>query len=361
MGPAKIPGFGCLPRWVALGKEFAMRARLSLVLSVALIALPSMSSAAEWSVVRVSGPSPFPIGDCRPVDQAWWGETPGAETDPSIAINPLDPDNIAAAWVQDDAYGIVAASSFDGGATWTRTVVPGLTRCAGGTEDHILHARLSFGGDGRLWLTGETLDGFFPDPRSGINHIPVVTSIDGGLTWWPPSTADDLPAFNGFDRIAAEPDVDDAAVLVWHGPEGAASSFLSRSTDGGASWVKHTLPINPEVQPFQSVRRARWWPGRVLQRQHRAGDRSTDRRRVLRSHGGGADEPVCDPLGRQRRNVVAAVAGGRERARRVDRHRRRPGWKRVCHHDAARRCRPRTHRSPFRRRRNNVGLARRHR
>ena len=231
-----------------------MRPRVPLAIVVALLVLPTASLAAETSVVRVSGPSPFPLGDCRPLDEPFTGDGRGAETDPSIAINPTNPENIVAAWPQDSAYGFVAASSFDGGTSWMQTVVPRLTTCTGGSEDHMLHARLSFGGDGRLYLSGETLDGFFPDPRSGDAHIPVVTSEDGGLTWSDPVRVDDLPVLNGFDRIAAEPDVPGAAVVVWHTPEGAATSYLSRTTDGGRTWTKHELPNpHPELQPFQSV------------------------------------------------------------------------------------------------------------
>jgi hypothetical protein len=228
----------------------------SIVLLLLASALPA---SAGVSVVRVSSPSPFPIGDCQPDDYTVWNlangnDGAGEETDPSVAINPTNPLNVVAAWPADRAYGIVAASSFDGGQTWTRTGVPGLTVCTGGTENHMLHARLTFGGDGRLYLSGETLHGFFPDPRSGINHVPVVTSVDGGLTWSARSLVDDLPAASGFDRIMAEPDVPGAAVVVWHGPEGAATSYLSRTTDGGATWVKRRLPFAaPELQPFQSV------------------------------------------------------------------------------------------------------------
>lgn len=221
------------------------------------VGFPTGPAAATASVVRVSGQSPFATNECRPVDEPAWGtfdEQAGHETDPSVAVNPSNPANVVAAWPQDAGYGLVAAASFDGGQTWTRTVVPGMTRCTGGTEDHILHARLSFGPDGRVYLAGETLDGFFPDPRSGLNHIPVATSTDGGLTWNPAVRVDDLPAISGFDRLAAEPDVPGAAVVVWHGPETAAASYVSRTIDGGRTWVKHEVPVPVrEFQPIQSV------------------------------------------------------------------------------------------------------------
>src|SRR5260221_13119098 len=48
-----------------------------------------------------------------------------AEVEPSLAINPTNTSNLAAAWQQDrwsnvGARGIVAAASMDGGRTWSR-------------------------------------------------------------------------------------------------------------------------------------------------------------------------------------------------------------------------------------------------
>lgn len=214
--------------------------------------------AAVIDVVRVSAETPPPLAGCRPDDDVIWATADGndgnsTESDPSVAVNPLNSSNVVAAWPADRASGMVAASSFDGGATWSRTVVPGFTICTGGTENHVLHARLSFGGDGRLYLTGETLHGFFPDPRSGIIRIPVATSTDGGLTWSSPTYVEDAP-FSGLDRLAGEPDIGGAAVVVWHGPEGAATSYLSRTNDGGQTWSKRALPLpSPEMQPVQGV------------------------------------------------------------------------------------------------------------
>src|SRR5918996_4816494 len=141
------------------GSGGMMRPRLTLFALLPLLVAVIGPANASVSVVRVSSPSPFPIGNCVPDDRIFFDDGPGSETDPSIAINPTNPNNIVAAYPSDTAYGIVAASSFDGGQTWTRTPVPGLTTCTGGASKHILHARLSFGPDGRLYLTGEGLDG----------------------------------------------------------------------------------------------------------------------------------------------------------------------------------------------------------
>ena len=68
--------------------------------------------------------------------------TPGtvyinSEVEPSIAVNPANPDNMIAAWQQDrwsngGARGPGVAYSFDGGGTWMRTSAP-MSRCSGGT------------------------------------------------------------------------------------------------------------------------------------------------------------------------------------------------------------------------------------
>src|SRR5439155_26981752 len=50
----------------------------------------------------------------------------------SLAVNPVHPNNIVAAWIQGPIQNIVAAVSFDGGPTWQQVPLP-LTVCSGGS------------------------------------------------------------------------------------------------------------------------------------------------------------------------------------------------------------------------------------
>jgi hypothetical protein len=176
------------------------------------------------------------------MDQAYYGSQRGLERDLALASNPEDGDHLVAAWVQDEGFGIVAATSFDGGATWAQTVVPGFTVCSGGTSQRVLHARLAFGPGGTVWVAGEVLDGYFPDPRSGVAGVAVAASHDGGLTWSLPVRVETWPLQSGLDHIAADPSAPGSVVVVWHAPEPVATSYVSRSDDGGSTWVARRVP-----------------------------------------------------------------------------------------------------------------------
>ena len=80
----------------------------------------------------MSGPSPFPASCGAGAGVAYVN----AEVEPSLAANPSNPGHLVAMWQQDrwsngSARGLVAAVSFDGGATWaTRPMA--FSRCGGG-------------------------------------------------------------------------------------------------------------------------------------------------------------------------------------------------------------------------------------
>ncbi len=85
--------------------------------------------------VRVSAASPFTPGCDGAI--ATGTQYANAEVEPTLAVNPVNPSNLVAAWQQDrwsdgGSHGLVTAASFDGGHNWTRAV-PQLARCAGGT------------------------------------------------------------------------------------------------------------------------------------------------------------------------------------------------------------------------------------
>lgn len=222
-----------------------MRRAVALTFVIALMLAVADPLSAQGAS-KASGPSPFPPEGCGQLEegprQLGDGNPHGAEMDLSVVSNPADSDHVVAAWVQDAGMGIVVATSFDGGNGWQRTVVAGMSRCTGGRYDRILHARLAFGGDGTLWLAGEGLDAFFPDPRSGLNGIPVSTSRDGGLTWSAPVYVNDDGPMNGFNVIAGHPTEPMTAAVVWHTPEPVAQTFVSTSTDGGATWTARPVP-----------------------------------------------------------------------------------------------------------------------
>jgi hypothetical protein len=152
--------------------------------------------------VRLSGASPFP-GPCGALALA----QRGAEVEPSIAVDPRSPRRIVAAWMQDDGRSNLVMTSRDGGRTWTRVFVPGLTDCTGGTVAGAADPWLSFAPAGKLLLgSGIANLPHLPGPTFGPQPMQVVSrSGDGGLSWSLPATMQFAPGVYS-DKSAATAD-----------------------------------------------------------------------------------------------------------------------------------------------------------
>src|SRR5256712_6858799 len=96
-------------------------------------------------LVQVSGPSPF--ASCTADDVAGQiardptGQRKvflNTEVEPWVDVNPTNLNNIVAIWQQDrwsdgGSRGLVAGVSLNGGVSWTSVVIPGISRCSGGS------------------------------------------------------------------------------------------------------------------------------------------------------------------------------------------------------------------------------------
>lgn len=178
-----------------------------------------------------------------------------AEIEPRSAINPRNADNIVAEYQQDrwsdgGARGLVASVTHNGGKTWSRVVVPGLTKCSGGIYDRASDPWVSFAPNGDLYAIALTFDQF--DPH---NAIMVSKSTDGGDRWGKPIelTADDTWGLDK-ESITADPRDSNLVYAAWDrivypggstraSDQGAAhalsyksQTFFARSTDGGRTW-----------------------------------------------------------------------------------------------------------------------------
>jgi len=207
-----------------------------------------------------SGPSPFAPG-CEGVPQSGTLYQ-NAEVEPRVAVDPTDPDHIVGAFQQDrwsngGAHGLVASTSFNGGASWTRSFAH-FSICAGGTAAN--------GGDFQRasdpWVT------FSPNgvvhqialsfnDTNADNAILASRSIDGGLTWSEPATLQrentgSTSLFVDKESITADSFDPNFVYAVWDRstfPSDSVSltalantfalrsqTVFARSTNGGVTW-----------------------------------------------------------------------------------------------------------------------------
>ena len=71
-----------------------------------------------------------------------------------MAVNPQNPHQILVAWIQDGRATDVVMASRDGGRTFSRILVPGLSACTGGPFEVASDPGVDFSADGRqAWFT----------------------------------------------------------------------------------------------------------------------------------------------------------------------------------------------------------------
>jgi hypothetical protein len=231
----------------------------AVLVSCALAITASTAAAVPYSLdppVLVSGPSPFvgcPIGaaDANSVNY------PNTEVEPQVAVNPTNPNNIVGNFQQDrwndgGAKALVAARSFDGGATWTRNWAA-FSACSGGSADYprTTDPWVSFDAAGRLYQIALSID----SAALGLSAVLASTSTDGGTTWSAPKTIqrDENPInFNDKESITGDWTQANRAYAVWirgaipgdnRSERSLQRSFafrgtpmFSRTTNGGATW-----------------------------------------------------------------------------------------------------------------------------
>ena len=225
---------------------------------VGALVAPSANAVLPSATV-ISGVSPFAA--CS--NQGLATNYVNAEVEPSLAVNPLNSNNVATAWQQDrwgdpsegGAHGLAAWSTGNGGVSGASSYAP-FTTCSGGTAanhgnfDRVSDVWLSFGPDGTLYQSALLFNAFNND-----QGITVSRSVDGGHTWGTPVVADRFQrssSTHGDDKeaITADPYKPGYVYLVWdrygnQNPDYTAGhaqnankgpAYFSRSTDGGATW-----------------------------------------------------------------------------------------------------------------------------
>jgi hypothetical protein len=196
------------------------------------------------TLTAVSGPTPFRAG----CPGAFHDEVKvdGLVVEPAIAVDPRNPRNLIATWKQDvspvwNARDDLVASSFDGGKTWRRTSIPGLTRCTGGTSDTASDPWVSFGGDGTAYFGGQA--GLVSTEPEEIGIV-ASHSSNGGRRWAPPATVAPRLAGNEQPAITGSPTRSGHAYMTWSNfqldvdPPWTNTVSFARTRDRGVTWSR---------------------------------------------------------------------------------------------------------------------------
>ncbi|MCW3072204.1 MAG: hypothetical protein JWO44_2094 [Bacteroidetes bacterium] len=105
--------------------------------------------------------------------------TTGWDTEPSLAINPANSNNLVAAWMRVSGFTLAIGTSYstDAGATWsTPTVIPHLH--PGFTMADV---SLVFGSGGTAYMSYIDLH-----PSHDSGYVMITKSFDGGMSWTAP-------------------------------------------------------------------------------------------------------------------------------------------------------------------------------
>src|SRR6266851_1218723 len=202
--------------------------KLSAVLLASLILFARRSACQEVPpLVELSRPSA--VGSCDtgfhtfgnwPV---WLVDEAG---EPIVAVNPIHPNNVVAAWIQGPFQDIIAAVSFDGGQSWQQVPIP-LTTCSGGP----------FGGAGDPWLSFAPNGDLYAVAEAGHTladaGIVVIKSGDGGLNWSAPLVVPGSFTKDPHASLTADPNDARFVYAFW---DNGGPAVFSRTTDGGLTW-----------------------------------------------------------------------------------------------------------------------------
>jgi hypothetical protein len=188
-----------------------------------------------------------------------------SEVEPWIDVSPTDEDNIVGIWQQDrwsngGARGLVAGVSFDGGTSWTQSVIPGISLCSGGIYDRSTDPWVTFGPDGVVHQLALSFNDVAPPfTARDFDHALLASKSENfGVTWSDPvEVIRDLDAnvFNDKQSITADPNDADFVYAVWDRlvfPTSERASVIAgfvtaafrgptwfaRSTDGGETWER---------------------------------------------------------------------------------------------------------------------------
>ncbi len=162
--------------------------------------------------------------------------------EPSLAVNPTNPDNIIAGWMRyryfDQKLWIATRTSFDGGATWSNiSFLPHID-----TTYDSFDVSIAFNTNGVAFLSFVDLV-----VNDSAGTVFVTKSTDGGLTWGTPVTVfestelPDIPIDRPWITIDNSGSIYDGTIYLTamsycHYSGGTHHLYLKTSTDNGNTW-----------------------------------------------------------------------------------------------------------------------------
>jgi BNR repeat-like domain len=217
---------------------------IAIALVSALLTLPARAQQpVVGPLIELSRPNA--VGSCN-TGFNLFGTWPTDDTEePFVAVNPVHPNNIVAAWIQGPFQDIIAAVSFDGGHDWQAVPIP-LTVCSGGSYPAAGDPWLSFAPNGDLYAIAIAGNGT-------SNGILVTKSSDGGLSWSAATLVSgnvDLPPDH--PSITADPTDGRFVYAIWDGTSSGkhGPAVFSRTTDGGVTWEAPRTIVQTNTQSF---------------------------------------------------------------------------------------------------------------
>lgn len=194
------------------------------------------------------------VGENIPLgaDPAELPSTLTAQAEPHVARSPVDSDRLVAIVQEGRLAGGGAvtcgyAVSQDGGRSWTRSLIPGLTIVNGGVNDWATDPVVGFDHEGVCYLN--TLAGDTEDDTDA--SVYVHRSEDGGLTFGPPIVAVAPPVAGDFldkNWMAVDGDADGphpgrVLVTLTNFRRNLTNPIMSAySDDGGQTWTEPIFP-----------------------------------------------------------------------------------------------------------------------
>ena len=221
---------------------------------------PVLASSVSVETQRISRGSPFAAGAlCA---QEVPGFSPGYAQETSVAVNPVDRRQILVSWIQDGRATDTVMASRDGGRSFSRILVPGLSACTGGAFQAASDPGVEFSADGRLaYFTAIVVNLSSPSAEhvsTASTGMVASRSRDGGFSWSVPDVIQpDTGEFWDLPRLTADPLRPERAYYVYdlrlapdflHG-----YSLISTTSNYGRSWSEPRVLYDPQSSDS--------WPG----------------------------------------------------------------------------------------------------